>query len=199
MSASDVFPRGFKTQAETIALEVGSEMNVEPDAPFDPRAYAAFLGIPLLGLSDLAQFGASKRSIHQLTVISPEEFSAATVFSGTARLIIENPRHSLGRRANSVAHEISHVLLEHEPGSVFGIGGCRRWSDSDEREADWLAGVLLIPRAAALRIVRNGIPSELAARQYGVSRALMNWRINHSGARMQAIRERQARDRRRSA
>ncbi len=46
-----------------------------------------------------------------------------------------------------------------------------------------------MPRAAALRIARRRIPVEQAAFDYGVSVDLMRWRLNKSGALIQAGRE----------
>jgi len=53
-------------------------------------------------------------------------------------MIIFNSAHSVQRTANSIAHELSHVLLEHEPGGVLD-DGVRRFPADDETEAD-LAG-----------------------------------------------------------
>ena len=59
-----------------------------------------------------------------------------------------------------------------------------------ESEADWLAGALLVPRDAALRIVRQKIPIREATTTYGVSPSLLQWRLNQTGARVQVERER---------
>ena len=59
-----------------------------------------------------------------------------------------------------------------------------------ESEADWLAGALLVPRDAALRVLREEIPLYTATSTYGVSRPLLEWRLNHTGARVQVERER---------
>lgn len=104
-----------------------------------------------------------------------------TVASGTRRLIAYNPRHPPGRRANSLAHELSHLLLEHPLLPAIGVGGCRLWDSAMEEEADWQAGTLLVPREAALKWVRSGRSLEEGATHYGVSLALFKWRVNHTG------------------
>ena len=94
-----------------------------------------------------------------------------------------------------LAHEMSHVLLEHAPGPALGIGGCRVWDAEVEAEADTLAGMLLVTRDAALACARVGLPHAVGAARFGVSAQLMAWRTNQTGAAKQA--EAEARRRRR--
>lgn len=194
---TDALVRGFKSLAERLALEVRSELGLNAFDRLDPYALAEHLGIPVIALGDLAESGARKASLDHFLGSASDQLSALTICHGSRRLIVENPRHSFGRRSSSVAHELSHVLLEHEPGPALGDGGCRRWSQKDEDEADWLAGTLLVPRPAALRFARLSTPVAVAANNMGVSVALMEWRLNHTGARAQVQRERAARGRRR--
>lgn len=50
-----------------------------------------------------------------------------------------------------------------------------------EEEADWLAGVLLVPRDGAFAWLRNGGGMDDGAEHFGVSRALFQWRGNQTG------------------
>lgn len=52
-----------------------------------------------------------------------------------------------------------------------------------EEEANWLCGVLLIPDAAAVYIVRRALSIEEACARYHVSSELLGMRINLTGAR----------------
>lgn len=187
---------GFKKAAEELALEVRKEINLSEFDRLDPRLLAEHYGIPVVELAELLEDGAKTESISQLTVVTESEFSAMTIFDGPARLIVVNTAHTGGRQSNSTAHELAHMLLEHEPQQSIIVGGCRKWNAKMEDEADWLAGELLVPRIAALDIVRRRTPVRLAAQAYGVSHKLMSWRLNHSGARIQVARETAARRRR---
>ena len=60
------------------------------------------------------------------------------------------------------------------------------WDQEMEDEADLLAGVLLVPRDAALACARVGLPHAVGAARFGVSADLMRWRTDHSGASKQA-------------
>jgi Zn-dependent peptidase ImmA (M78 family) len=182
--------RGFKTRAEALALHARSAIGKGPVDPLDPRELAQEMEIPVLSLRDLSKNGVSPGALRRFLVDAPGDFSALTVILGDQRLIVENPTHAAGRRTNSVAHELSHLLLGHDPTRSTVLGKGRLWDRDQEDEADWLAGELLVPREAALRIVRSGTPEAQAAEHYGVSLALLRWRLDHSGARVQVQRER---------
>jgi Zn-dependent peptidase ImmA (M78 family) len=94
---------------------------------------------------------------------------------------LERPRHEPGRKASSLAHELAHVILEHEAAPAIGVGGCRHWDGRQEAEADWLGSALLVPRAAALAWMLESNDVDAGARHFGVSVELFRWRINHTG------------------
>ena len=142
--------RGFKAEAERIAHAVREELGLAQTSALKCEQLCQHLGIPVISVPDLIASGASVNSVRCITAPSAK-FSAMTVAVGTKRLIVFNPRHPAGRRANSLAHEIAHVILEHPLTPALGVGGCRRWDSTLEDEADWQAGALLVPREAALK------------------------------------------------
>jgi Zn-dependent peptidase ImmA (M78 family) len=178
--------RGFASAADRLAAAVRSELGLGIHDRLDPRVLANEYGIPIVAITDLVSEGADQSSIQQLTVVDRRSFSAGTVLVGTTRLIIFNPVHSDGRLANSLTHELAHLLLEHAPGPATGPGGCRVWDQEMEDEADLLAAILLVPRDAALACARVGLPHAIGAARFGVSPDLMQWRTDHTGATRQA-------------
>ena len=177
-------PRGFKADAERLALLIRDELGLRPVDPVDCEALCDKLGVPTLTVSRLAASGASPNSIRCI-LSNRSNFSAMTVACGTKRLIVYNPRHPAGRRANSLAHELSHILLEHPFAPALGDGGCRRWNPQLEAEADWQAATLLVPRIAALSWMRSGGSIEEGALHFGVSVSLFQWRVNQTGVARQ--------------
>ena len=174
------FRRGFKTEAATLARETRVGLRLSPYDCLDPRILARRLGIPILALSDLA---AACRGARYLLETEPEAFSAATVFNGHHRTIVYNDSHSHGRQNNSLAHELSHCLLLHEPTPALdGMTGCRVWNAANEKEADWLAGELLVTEAMALAVARGQITRREAQQRLGVSKQMLQWRLNMTGA-----------------
>ena len=172
--------RGFKSDAERTAELVRSDLGLGLLDRLDCFALAEGWGIPVVSLGELREDGASEVSIRRL--LSPEAgFSATTVVVGPKRLIVYNPRQEPGRKSNSLAHELAHVILEHEAAPAIGVGGCRHWDGRQEAEADWLGGALLVPRAGALEWMLESDDIDAGASNFGVSLALFRWRINHTG------------------
>jgi Zn-dependent peptidase ImmA (M78 family) len=175
---------GFKSRAERIALTVRAEAGITAHDRLDAAALAEERGIPIVSLADLADDGASVENILRLAS-ADSGFSALTICSGDHRLIVYNPAHPPGRRANSLAHEISHVILKHAPTPALFEDGKRLWNGRMEEEADWLAGALLVPRDGALALMKRGATISSGADHYGVSEPLFRWRINQTGVMKQ--------------
>lgn len=172
--------RGFKADAERLAIEVRAELALNLLDPIDCIEVCKRLGVPVVTIPELVSSGASPLSVQRLLLPSAK-FSALTVAAGTKRLIVYNPWHPASRRANSLAHELSHILLEHPLLPALGNGGCRLWDSAREGEADWQAGALLVPRDAALEWMRSNGSVEEGAVQFGVSQALFRWRVSQTG------------------
>ena len=180
---------GFKAEAETIAHAVRAELDLGPLDALDCFRLADAWGIPVVSLGELRADGAKERSIRRL-LSEDAGFSATTVVLGTKRLIVYNPRQAPDRRASNLAHELSHLILEHEAAPAIGMGGCRHWDGVQEAEADWLGASLLVPRASALEWMLEHDDLEDGARNFGVSIELFRWRVNHTGVVRQLARER---------
>lgn len=175
--------RGFKAEAERRALDWRARLQLQPADPLDPRRVAVELGIVVTTITGLKPFGLSSGAAKHLMTKGSSDFSAVTVNANGSYLIVENEAHPDGRRANSIAHEVSHVLLGHVPHRFAEAYGARVWDATMEAEADWLGGVLLVPRPAAMAVVAAGLDIAEAAVGYGVSVPLMRQRLNMSGAR----------------
>ena len=173
--------RGFKAEAKKIAHQVRWEIGLGPVSPLDPWRLAEWLGIPIEPLSGFKETAAG--SVRYFSTVGRSDFSAVTIFDGPRRLIVHNDYHSRARQVSNVCHEIAHGLLWHPPAPILDERGCRYWNKEIEDEANWLSGVLLVPDEAAIAVVKDGCALELAALKYGVSKQLIRFRINVSGAR----------------
>jgi Zn-dependent peptidase ImmA (M78 family) len=173
--------RGFKAEAERIAIELRGELGLDAQRRLDPKVLAEHLHVPVLTLRDLAHI--AREDVEYFLERGSSTFSAATIHVGRfKRVIVTNPAHATTRQMNSLCHELSHIVLDHEAEAPSSSGG-RSWNGVQEREADWLAGCLLIPRDAARAAARRGHTDEDVARRFGVSRALATWRMRMTGAR----------------
>jgi len=168
------FRRGFKAEANRIALRVRVQMGLSPVAPIDPAAVCEHFDIKLLRLSEIdpqsAFLGAHNSS-----------FSAVTVPCGFHTAIVHNDSHHPYRQRSNISHELAHCFLGHKCTPPLMESGERAHDGGIEAEAHHLAGVLLIPNEAAIHIVREGLAAQ-AQGIYGVSGAMLTFRLRISGA-----------------
>jgi hypothetical protein len=179
--------RGFKAWAERFGEGLRKELGISSTAPLDPRTVANFLGIGLCTPLNIP--GLSREAIDQLLVIDPSGWSAITVMAQQRPIVIYNPAHSPARRASDLAHELAHIILEHDPAKMVlsqdGEIVMRSFNEKQEEEANWLAASLLLPREALLKMVRSGQTISEIAQQYGVSEKLASYRVQITGVRTQ--------------
>lgn len=185
-----MFRRGFKSSSEETALKIRRRLDLVPNGPVEPIRIAELLGIPVLQPNQLSELppGVQQRLIRDHS----DAWSAITVSDGTRHLIILNPSHAATRTNSSLAHEIAHVILGHEPSMMFvtpqsGVA-LRTHNKEQEEEANWLSGCILLPREALLYVRRMGLSDEQACEMYGVSPAMFRFRINATGVDVQARR-----------
>ena len=126
--------RGFKRLAEDIAEEMRTELGLERNDPLDPFRLAEHLLIPTAPFASLREHGLSMKSIATLSAPG-SPISAFTAFYGSRKAIYYNPGHSSRRTANSIAHELAHVILEHEPLPAAANDASRTWNDLQETDS----------------------------------------------------------------
>lgn len=170
-----MLPAGLRAEFEQIALEMRDELGLAPADRLSPTSLARHLAIETIPID---AFGVQHPGpVKHLVETEPNAFSAATVFFESKRLIVFNPQHSPRRHANTIAHELAHVLLEHEPAPLFDAQGQRHWDAVNEEEADYLAGALLVPRCAVVPILAAVAGDRsAAAAHFGISHNLMQAR-----------------------
>jgi Zn-dependent peptidase ImmA (M78 family) len=169
--------RGFKAEAERLSLAERKALGLTDRSRLEPVRLAEAKGVPVVPLNALP--GISAAHLERLRVIDPGAFSAAAVVDGGDALIVVNDAHEPARQANSISHELAHLLLGHEPARSFDPFGARNITKEMEDEADWLAGCLLVPKSGiAVTMSEAGGRLEVAADHYGVSVQLMRWRVN---------------------
>ena len=172
--------RGFKTEAEALVKEVRAELGLAKLDRLNPQQLARHLNIPIVALGDLSD---SLSGARHFRAIEREAFSALTVFDGHRRMIVHNDSHSPARQNSNLTHELSHGLLLHEPTPALdSLTGCRNWNDTNEREADWLGGVLLVTNDMALAVAGGRLTKKQARERFGVSEKMLSWRLDMTGA-----------------
>ena len=103
------------------------------------------------------------------------------------KLIILNPTHGQNRHRATLMEEVCHVFLGHKPSRLAikrrdkqGNIVARDYNHEIEEEAYSTGAAALVPYLGLKRYVEEGKSSAEIARHYGVSRALVEFRIKIS-------------------
>ncbi len=169
------FRRGFKAEANRIALRVRAQMGLNEIDTIDPVGICVHYDIPLFKLSEI------QPDSPFLDPRSNSAFSAVTVPCGYRTAIVHNDTHHLHRQRSNICHELAHCFLGHESTPPLTSEGRRSRDGALEEEANFLAGTLLLPNEAALYLVSSGLLSQ-GQRLYGISRPMLDYRLRVSGA-----------------
>lgn len=184
--------RGFKAWCERSAQSLRAELTLEPHRPLAARQLAGHLGVELITPAVVP--GLPADALKQLTQIDPDGWSAVSFTEHGATTIIYNSGNSSGRQSSDIMHELSHVILGHEPSQVILSGdgqlAMRSFDSKQEDEANWLSWTLLLPRAALMHC-RAWSEAEIA-QAYEVSTTLVTYRQRVTGLNMQMRRRRGA-------
>ncbi len=183
-----MFYRGFKSWCEKQALALRNEIGLSAHDPIEPAQIAESVGIRVWVPGDIPEM--SGESMQVLLTNGAGEWSALTIEKGPKRLIIINPNHSRARQNSDIAHEIAHILLKHKPAKIPLVLGepmlMNLYDENLEKEANWLAGCLLLPREALTHIIYRIKNLEQAKKVYGVSSDMLRYRLNVTGVNRQA-------------
>lgn len=182
-----MFARGFKSWCENVTVLQRKALGLAPSAPLDAYLLARHLGIEVLNAEQVP--GLDSQSLRVLLREDPDSWSAVTLSVGPRDLVILNSAHSGGRPASNLMHELAHVVIGHEPARIDVTEDrlllLNTYDRQQEDEANWLAGCLLLPRDALFAIRRRRLTERTAAHEYGVSIAMLRYRLNVSGVDFQ--------------
>lgn len=171
--------RGFKAHAEREAARVRLELGLEPHDPLDPRQLAEHLEIRIVDADALV----SRSELEELDSLQAFAFSAATFEIHDRKIVVINPLRNVNRQNSDIAHEIAHLMLDHDLSEVREMDGMafRTCQPTEEEEATAFGGALLLPRPLLLSAARRGASIEDIADQYNVTLDMARFRYNTTG------------------
>lgn len=185
-----MFERVYKTWCETYATDIRKELGVASHGSLDSHLLAKHLRIEVITPHDVP--GLSPAALAVLIRNdgkTPSCWSAVTLVVADKAIVILNSSHSPARQASDLTHELAHRIRGHEPHemelSAEGMMFIASYDKLQEEEADWLAGCLLLPRAALVHIKKKQLSIEDAAVTYGVSKAMVTYRLAMTGVNKQ--------------
>lgn len=168
------FRRGFKAEANRIAVRIRKQMGLDAVAPIDPLTICERFDIRVIPLSVLDEGSL-------LLGQNGSVFSAVTVPCGIHTAIVHNDSHHPNRQRSNICHELAHCFLGHEHTPPLTDDGERNHDGGIEAEANFLGGALLITNEAARHILLSGLLDD-AQDLYGVSKQMLDFRLRMSGA-----------------
>jgi IrrE N-terminal-like domain len=181
--------RGFKSKAEHLAMDIRQRLGFASDDPAPLGEVARDLGVELVPADDLVP----RQRLEELQRLQADAFSAGTFrCSDGRRFVVYNPLHSAGRTRSNQAHELAHIILDHDVRTIEQVGSLKflTCDVEQEEEADWLGGCLLLPRELLWNAARKGMtPADIAA-AYETSEPMARFRLNASGVLVQLGRAR---------
>lgn len=182
--------RGFKAWCERAADSYRAALQTPLDQQLDPEQLANHLGVEVWCPEDVPDMPAE--SLRHLTEDGRDDWSAVTIRVGKLHLTIVNSSHAVNRQRSSITHELSHIILDHEPSridiSAAGHLLLNSFDKNQEAEADWLSGTLLVPREGLRKAFASVNDPASLAQRFGVSVDMLQWRIRMTGVAAQARR-----------
>jgi Zn-dependent peptidase ImmA (M78 family) len=186
-----VYKRGFKSWCENTSAALRSELNLGAADALDPRKLAAHLDIVVWKLEEIP--GVPTECVTALRADS-DSWSAATVCVGARHAVILNSDHSPARMNSDFMHELSHLVLAHTPARVDVSSDqillLNSYDRTQEDEANWLSGALLLPRDALFSIRKKQLTNQAACRLYGCSQDMLTFRFRVTAVDLQINRSR---------
>jgi Zn-dependent peptidase ImmA (M78 family) len=160
-----------------------------PEQPLDPfllAGYAKLLVVPYDQIEPLLTEETKKHLIGEGKDMWSGGAASQPLPDGR-KLIILNPTHGPTRHKATLMVEVSHVFLGHKPSRLAiksrdkqGKTIARDYNHDIEEEAYSTGAAALVPYIALKRFVEEGKTSAEIARHFGVSRALIEFRIKIS-------------------
>ena len=170
---------GFKAHAVWIAQRIRQRAATPPNAPLDVFNLAKMYEIDVTTFSET---GGPPDAVNHFREKGSRQVSGFALLVDDRHLIAYNDVHPVERIRSTITHEVSHVVLQHEPGlRVSGGQGCNSSNLDQEAEAAELGSELLIPLQVARRAAIDQRSPEDLAVQFQTSVEVARWRMNMSG------------------
>ena len=164
-------------------MELRRTLSLLDTDPLDAVRVADHMGITVWNESQIE--GLSSIDLQVLQDEGADYWHALTLRIGHKHLIVYNSEQRGGRKNSIIMHEIAHIVLGHRLHDVMknsdGLLVPGNYDQTQEDEANWLAGALLLPRPALLRIRSAGISNLESTRIYNVSEQMLTWRLRMTG------------------
>lgn len=167
---------------EKSALRIRKFAGLSPYDKLDPYELATRLGMKVIDIKDIPDI--SDQTMRTLLLERPDEWSGAS--SGKLPdglvIIVLNITQSPQRRKATLMEEVCHVLLGHQRNRLSAdLLGARDYNKKEENEAYAVGAAALVPLTGLNYFLGQGVSRTTIARHYGVSVALVEYRMKSTG------------------
>ncbi len=171
----------FKAQSEWLSVEFRRQMRLAPIAPLRALDVAKMSGIDVWSVDRLR--GALIRDCVHLVSAGRDEWLGFTLHLGDRHLVIPNTGQPPECQNSMVMHEVAHIMLGHRLARVARRAGVElgTYRQQEEDEATWLGSCLLVPRPALDWMRQQRMLHQDAVAHFGISAALLAWRVSMTG------------------
>jgi Zn-dependent peptidase ImmA (M78 family) len=155
------------------------------DEPLDPFELAYFARLMVINFDEIA--GLSEETREHLLGVGVNDWSGGTSSKALPngwRLIILNPKHGKARNNATLMEEVCHVFLGHRANRLsivaqnkHGKTVARDHNEADEEAAYAVGAAALVPFAGLRRLLKLNKSSIEMARNFNVSRELIEYRL----------------------
>jgi Zn-dependent peptidase ImmA (M78 family) len=174
------FVGGEAAQIELWAAAAKRCLGVPASAVLDPWDAATRAGIRVLGDE---YFEARDHEIRVPLTAASASWSGGALPVGDDYLIILNPLHDRVRQRTTLAEELTHIVMGHEPSWLDPVAGTRTHDAVAEHQAYEVGGAMLLPYGQLFWHVKRKATCAGIADQYKVSDRFVRYRINRCGLR----------------
>jgi len=178
--------RHHEIRAAGLREFAGLRRPEQPLDPFELARYAKLLVVPYEEIEPSLTDETKKHLIGEGKDMWSGGAASQPLPDG-GKLIILNPTHGRNRHRATLMEEVCHVFLGHKPSRLaikrkdkHGNLIARDYNADIEEEAYSTGAAALVPYLALKRYVEEGKTSAEIARHFGVSRALVEFRIKIS-------------------
>ncbi len=177
--------RHYEIRAQGLREFAGLRSDDQRLDPFELARYARLL---VASFDDVEQL--SDETKEHLLGKGKDSWSggaASHILPDGSKLIILNPTHGRNRHRATLMEEICHVFLGHKPSRLAiekrdkqGNIAARDYNAAIEEEAYATGASALVPYRGIKEMAENGRTAAEMARHYGVSKALIEYRLKVS-------------------
>jgi Zn-dependent peptidase ImmA (M78 family) len=175
------FVGGEAAQIELWASAAKRCLGLPASAALDPWAAATRAGIRVLADE---YFQTREHAIRApLTAAAASWSGGALAVGGDDYLVILNPLHDRVRQRTTLAEELTHIVMGHEPSLLDPVAGTRTHDPEVERQAYEVGGAMLLPYSQLFWRVKRKEACASVAEEYEISERFVRYRINRCGLR----------------